>query len=77
MSVLLDEKETTIVQRKNGEYVYIDTRWTMDNGWETMVFKCNKNGKVANWGELDCNIYETKEDANEGHYSMVDKWMHR
>lgn len=77
MSVLLDDKETTIAQCRNGEYVYIDTRWTMDNGWETMVFKCNKNGEVTNWIDLDCDVYKTKKDANEGHCSMVDKWLRK
>ena len=77
MSVLLDDKQRDIVKMRNGKYVCIDTCWTMDHGWETMVFSCNKEGKVIKWQDLDCDIYTTKEEADKGHCEMVNKWIHR
>lgn len=76
MNTLLD-RYTDIVKMKNGNYVYIDTCWTIDHGWETMVFTCNEKGRVTNWTDIDCNIYTTKLEASKGHYVMVNKWNNR
>ena len=77
MSVLLDGKQTDIIKTANGEYVYIDTRWTLDHGWETMVFTCDESGQVTDWCDLDCEIYDTKEQADIGHTDMINRWMHK
>ena len=42
--------------------------------YETMVFKCDKDGDVEDWGELDKENYETEEEAKKGHKKMVEKW---
>jgi hypothetical protein len=39
------KKSTTVKTRTMG-YVWIDTCNTFDRGWETMVFRCDENGKV-------------------------------
>lgn len=77
MSVTLDGKQTDIIKTLGGEYVYIDTRYTFDHGWETMVFTCDENGKVTDWCDLDCEIYGTKEQADRGHTEMINRWMHK
>lgn len=33
-------KDTTVIKHNNG-YLYIDTRFTSDHGWETMAFPCD------------------------------------
>ena len=50
------KKSTTVKTRTIG-YVWIDTCFTLDHGWETMVFASDKNGKVLDWMDLDCDIY--------------------
>lgn len=66
--------ETTIVQTKTKGYVYVDTSYTMDRGWETMVFKSDENGEITDWEGLDSCAYADESEANEGHSVMIKKW---
>lgn len=45
--------------------------------YETMVFSCDKDGKVEDWGELDKENYSTEEEARQGHKKMVKKWSNK
>lgn len=71
---MLRMKKSTIVKTRTMGYVWIDTCFTLDHGWETMVFASDKNGKVLDWMDLDCDIYATESQASEGHDEMVEKW---
>ncbi len=42
--------------------------------YETMVFKCDAEGKVTNWSESDFERYEDEDSAIEGHNLLVKKW---
>lgn len=69
-----DFKLNTIT-KKNGKFFMVDTCYTLDHGYETMVFPYDmENDKVASWGELDCDIYDSEEEASEGHADMVKEW---
>ena len=52
---------------------WVDTSYTLDHGWETMVFARNADGSV-NYEDLDVCLYEEPEDAMEGHEKMCLKW---
>jgi hypothetical protein len=52
----------------------ISTTHTADHGWETMVFPCDQQGAVTDWSERDCDRYESKDGAIQGHAAMVEKW---
>lgn len=65
---------TTYVKNEKGETFYIDTCYTFDKGLETMVFPCDEKGNVTDWGDLDAYWYESEEEAEEGHFEMVEKW---
>jgi len=39
-----------------------------------MVFDCNDNGEVTNYTERDFARYATKEEAEEGHKQIVERW---
>lgn len=67
------KKSTTVKTRTKG-YVWIDTRDTFDRGWETMVFRCDENGNVSDWMDLDSELYICKDQAFKGHDKMVEKW---
>lgn len=60
----------------NDKY-YIDTCFTVDHGWETMVFSCDADHNVTDWGELDADWYASFEEAQKGHKAMVEKWKER
>lgn len=67
-------KKSTIVKTKTRGYVLVDTCYTLDRGWETMVFASDKNGNVSNWSDLDCDVYATNFQASDGHEEMIEKW---
>jgi len=73
----LEEILRDIVRIADGRFILIDTRDTPDRGWETMVFKCNRNGCVsgADWSKPLCERrYKTIEEANTGHAEIVNDW---
>ena len=41
----LKMKKSTTVKTKTKGYVWIDTCYTLDNGWETMVFASDEKWK--------------------------------
>ena len=45
--------------------------------YETMVFDCDDNGEVTNYTEKDFARYATKEEAEEGHKQIVEKWKEK
>ena len=63
-----------VIKTKAGIHVYIDTAYTFDAGWETMVFECDENGMVSDWLDLDVKHYGCEEMAGLGHSGMVEKW---
>lgn len=66
-------KSTTVKTRTQG-YVWINTCYTLDHRWETIVFASDENGNVSSRMNLDCNNYSTESRANEGHKEMVENW---
>lgn len=70
-------KRSDTVKLLGGEYVWIDTCYTFDRGWETMVFESDESGNVKNWIDLDSQLYYTEEQASRGHDTMVEKWKNR
>lgn len=43
--------------------------------YETMVFHSDVEGKVQDWGELQCNRYDTPQEALDGHAVIVAQWL--
>lgn len=75
MVVLKDkDKISTTVKCKDGSYVWIDSCFTMDHGYETMVFESDSEGNVLDWGECDVEWYDTLEEMQIGHEKMCEKW---
>lgn len=70
----LKMKKSTTVKTRTMGYVWIDTCDTFDRGWETMVFRCNENGNVLDWMDLDSELYINENNAFKGHDEMVEKW---
>ena len=59
----------------------ISTTWTSDAGWETMVFKAKIKNEgssdrlIVDWMDIDEDHYATKEEALDGHFKMVRKYV--
>ena len=70
---IFSEKWRSTVKTSTG-YVAVDTCFTLDHGWETMVFECNEHGGIKSWMDLDCENYKTKAEAKAGHKAMMEKW---
>lgn len=62
------------VNVSNKHYVVVDTRLTMDHGWETMVFASTSRGEILNYTALNEKRYASKEEAKKGHYEMIEKF---
>ena len=61
---------TNIVEYK-GNYYYIDSCYTLDCGYETMVFPCDEKGNVTDWGDLYCERYSTQAEMEAGHKAII------
>lgn len=53
----------------------VDTCFVFDgNRYESLVVKCDSDGKPY-WGnEFDCLSWSTEESAREGHSKLIEKW---
>ena len=60
-----------------GRFVVVDSRQTMDAGYETMVFEARENGEVLDWEDLDLGRYDTWQEMKKGHDQIVEKWKKR
>lgn len=47
--------------------------WPTFTEIETMVFSCDEDGNVTDWGELYCHRYNSDEEAIAGHAIMLNK----
>lgn len=54
-----------------GNYYYIDSCYTFDHGYETMIFPCDSNGNVTDWGELYAEWYEDRAAMEARHKEIV------
>ena len=56
-----------IAQTEDGKLFYVDSAITFDNGFETMVFPCDKDGQVTSWFELYVEHYKSEEEMEQRH----------
>jgi len=77
MNNRMSEGYRDTVKTANGKYLLVDSRDTFDHGYETMVFRCDENGAVDNWLDIDVDTYPTLPDMIKGHVQMINKWKER
>lgn len=69
----------TRITLPSGEHVVVSTVDLQMRGYggryETMVFRSDVEGKVLDWLELQCNRYDTVQDAARGHADIVAEWL--
>lgn len=61
-----DRKLANVVEC-DGEFYYVDSAYTFDAGYETMVFPCDERGKVSDWGDLYARWYASEIEMEAGH----------
>ena len=62
---------TEIIRVDDNRHYYVDSRFTLDNGFETMVFVCNKFGEVVSWKDLYAEWYTDVNEMSIGHSRIV------
>lgn len=65
-----------VVKTSNG-YVLVDSIYTIDHDFETMVFSCDEKGENIDFSDLDCEHYSNIRDMAEGHKAMVERWKNK
>lgn len=58
-------------------FVVVDSRWTLDHGYETMVFASDHRGYIRDYTDIDVAWYNTAEEMEKGHEEMIKKWRCR
>lgn len=61
----------TDIVKVDGIYYLVDSCFTFDCGFETMIFMCNDDGKVIDWCDLYVEHYNTKSEMEIRHYEIV------
>ena len=61
------------VVQVNRNYYWVDSCLTMDHGYETMIFPCDRNGNVTDWIDLYCENYRAEEEMAIRHVAIVEK----
>ena len=56
----------------NGNWYYVSTNNTFDNGLETMIFPTNKENEVTGWNELYQELHDNEYKAMERHEYIKD-----
>jgi len=69
----MKQVRTTI--NRDGKHYFVSTNDTFDHGFETMIFRCDADGKVTDWGDLFSERYGTIEEATEGHKTACDSFQ--
>lgn len=62
----------TDIVEYNGKHYYVDSRWTIDHGYETMAFLCDSDGNVLSWEDLYCEHYATAASMEIGHKRAIE-----
>ena len=55
----------------NNEFYYVDSVFTIDHGLETMVFKCDENGKNVIWNDLYAEWYSNRNEMTNRHNYII------
>ena len=63
------------VINRGGQYYFVSTNDVPYTGFETMIFPCNEDGEVTNWGELYCDRYDTVLEATVGHTRAINNFQ--
>ena len=71
MTLMSNNEKLSVVVELNGNYYYVDSCYTLDHGYETMVFACDANGNVTNWGDLYAEWYDNAAEMETGHNNIV------
>lgn len=54
--------------------VVVSSVYTLDCGFETMVFPADEEGKILEFNDYECVHYSTYEEMCKGHKKIVRKW---
>lgn len=61
----------TVITRNGAHYLVSTVSLPFGDGFETMIFACNVDGEVTDWGDLYCDRHDDGDAANAGHDRAV------
>ena len=61
----------THIVKFNGNHYLVDSCYTWDCGYETMVFRCDSKGNVKSWRDLFVSRYQSESEMQQGHMQIV------
>lgn len=61
----------THIVKSNGKHYLVDSCYTWDCGYETMIFRCDSKGNVKNWRDLFSEHYQSESEMQQGHMKIV------
>lgn len=62
------------VKMPSGEYVCIDSCYTLDHGYETMAFAADENGNISDYMDIYADRYNSVEEMKEGHERVCENF---
>lgn len=68
---MLTKKHFKNIVEFNGDHYYISSCYTLDHGYETMIFPCDDNGNVTDWSELYAEWYDSETEMEKRHNEIV------
>lgn len=57
----------------NRKHYVVDSCFTLDCGFETMIFACDSNGNVTDWKDLYAEWYDTVAEMETRHKEIVEQ----
>lgn len=61
----------THIVKFNGNHYLVDSCYTWDCGYETMVFRCDSKGNVKSWRDLFVSRYQSESEMQQRHMQIV------
>lgn len=71
---LIKETHLCSVINREGSFYIISSIYTLDCGFETMIFPSDENGKIFDYADLYCKHYEHYNEMVKNHDYLVSQW---
>lgn len=70
-------KQTQLKTFCKEKQVVVSSVYTLDCGFETMVFPADEEGEIFKFKDYECVHYKSYEEMRIGHEKIVKKWSKR
>ncbi len=71
------KRETSIKTFIPESCVVVSSIYTLDAGFESMVFPAKENGEILDYLDYECKRYDSFKEMQKGHKQLCKKWRKR